>query len=73
MQNLITWELRNEKKTFNILSIFFTIGKNLSKKVMSPKEPTVTDLLKPQNPGKVVILAESTIYMSTNLPPCTDS
>ena len=40
-----------------------TIGRNLSKKGnFQKKKMGVSDLLKPQNPGKVVVLAESGIF-----------
>ena len=64
-RNSIARVLREGKKlTSNIdfFVYFLTIGRNLSKKAMSPQKSGVTDLFKPQNPGEVVVLAKSGIF-----------
>ena len=42
--------------------MFLTIDINLSKKAICPKKVGVTDLLKLENPVKVVVLVKSAIF-----------
>ena len=54
-----------EKITFHWIFFvhYMIIGRTLSKKVLCPKKLGVIDLLKPQNPGEVVVLAKSALFV----------